>query len=232
MEYRVERVLKRDLFGAVELGRVDGDRLAVRRNVREAPLWTRPVARWLARREVRALRRVERSGGIPEVPRILHLTPAGPIRGFLPGEPMHLAEPPPSPAYFRRARALLVRLRKAGVLQFDVSKEPNWLVAPSGEPVLVDFQLALGAGRRPSRFARHIAREQLRHLLKHKRKYCPEALTDRERRILRRPSRTSVLWRRTIHRAYNIVTRRWLGWSDREGIAHATRERERERRAG
>ena len=83
-------------------------------------------------------------------------------------------------------------------------------------PGLVDFQLACLFQRR-SRMFRLLAREDLRHLLKHKRTYCPGALTGRERSILETPTLPARLWRATFKRAYLFLTRRCLGWADREG---------------
>ena len=98
----------------------------------------------------------------------------------------------------------------------SATKEPNWLVTPRGEPALVDFQLALVSSRR-GRLFRTLGREDIRHLLKHKRSYCPAALTARERRILATPSALSRAWMATGKRAYTFLTRRVIGWSDREG---------------
>ena len=62
-----------------------------------------------------------------------------------------------------------------------------------------------------------LAHDDLRHLLKHKRTYLPHRLTAREKRILAQPSLLSRIWRSTGKRVYRFVTRRVLGWSDREG---------------
>jgi hypothetical protein len=62
-----------------------------------------------------------------------------------------------------------------------------------------------------------LAYDDLRHLLKHKRTYCPAHLTRRERAILARRSLLAALWAATGKPLYRIVTRRLLGWSDREG---------------
>jgi serine/threonine protein kinase len=128
---------------------------------------------------------------------------------------MQLARPR-DPAYFRAARALLARLHRRGIAHNDLAKEPNWLVTPAGAPALVDFQLALVSHRR-GRLFRTLGREDIRHLLKHKRSYCPALLTARERRILATPSAVSRAWMATGKRAYTFVTRRLFGWSDREG---------------
>ncbi|MFG3757185.1 hypothetical protein, partial [Klebsiella pneumoniae] len=69
----------------------------------------------------------------------------------------------------------------------------NWLRGADGKAYLIDFQLAHGFNRR-SRLFRIAAYEDLRHLLKHKRRYCPEALTPKETRILARKSLPARIW--------------------------------------
>jgi len=104
----------------------------------------------------------------------------------------------------------------AGILHNDLAKEPNWLVRPDGSPALVDFQLAMRPRHR-GRLFRMLARDDLRHLLKHKRTYCPECLTTRQRALLAQRSPIAGTWARTGKPLYRFVTRRLLGWSDREG---------------
>ncbi|HZW59805.1 MAG TPA: hypothetical protein VFE85_05880, partial [Woeseiaceae bacterium] len=97
-----------------------------------------------------------------------------------------------------------------------LAKEPNLLVSPHGHAAFIDFQLASYRPRR-DRLFRLLAHEDLRHLLKHKRSYRPDLLTARERRILASPSLLSRLWMRTVKPVYLFITRRLLGWADREG---------------
>lgn len=203
--------LKSDLFGTVWRGEADG-REYVERDTRAARWWTAWLARSLCRREARALARLE---GLAGTPRLLHAGRRTLRRAWIDGKPMQVAQPR-DPAYFRAARALLARLHRRGIAHNDLAKEPNWLVTPGGVPALVDFQLALVAPRR-GRLFRTLGREDIRHLLKHKRKYCPERLTARERRILATPSTASRAWMATGKRAYAFLTRRVFGWSDREG---------------
>ncbi|MCH8278913.1 MAG: serine/threonine protein kinase, partial [Proteobacteria bacterium] len=92
------------------------------------------------------------------------------------------------------------------------------LVQNDGEPAFIDFQLAWHAPGR-NRLFRIAAREDIRHLLKHKRTYCPDRLTVRERAILASPSPLARAWMRFAKPVYLLVTRRVLGWSDREGAA-------------
>jgi RIO-like serine/threonine protein kinase len=205
------RELKSDLFGTVWRG-ADNGRDFVQRDTRAARWWTGWLARSLCRREARALARLD---GLPGTPRLLASDRRTLRREWIEGRPMQLARPR-NAEYFRAARTLLARLHRRGVAHNDLAKEPNWLVTPTGLPALVDFQLALVAPRRGRAF-RALAREDIRHLLKHKRSYCPERLTARERRILATPAADSRAWMATGKRAYTFVTRRIIGWSDREG---------------
>jgi predicted Ser/Thr protein kinase len=206
--------LKSDLFGTVtRVARPDAnERWVVERDTRVARWWIRPLARHLATREANALRAL---AGIAGVPGFRSYERGVLIRSWTDGDPMQRARPC-DPRYFAEALALLRRIHRAGVAHNDLAKEPNWLVSPAGHPALVDFQLAL-ISRRRSRLFRTLARDDIRHLLKHKRSYCPERLTKRERHILATPSVPARIWMNTGKKVYLLVTRRLLGWADREG---------------
>jgi RIO-like serine/threonine protein kinase len=206
------RQLKQDLFGRVLLEEDAEHGAVVVRELVESRLWLRWLARHLARREVRALRRLE---GLPRIPRILAADRRRTLRSWIDGEPMQIARPT-DPAYFREALRLLRQLHARGVVHNDLAKEPNWLVTPAGEPALVDFQLALCRDR-STRLFRILAHDDLRHLLKHKRTYLPQRLTARQKRVLATPSIVTRIWMATGKRLYRFITRRVLRWSDREG---------------
>ncbi|MGE0030958.1 MAG: serine/threonine protein kinase [Steroidobacteraceae bacterium] len=203
--------LKSDLFGSVWR---DGERgrESVLRDTASARWWLAWLARRLCRREAQALARLD---GIIGTPRLLAEHAGGLQREWIEGRPMQVARPR-NADYYRAARRLVSALHRRGVAHNDLAKETNWLVTPTGLPAIVDFQLAL-VSRRRGRLFRSLAREDLRHLLKHKRSYCPDRLTARERRILARPAAISRLWMATGKPVYSFITRRLLGWADREG---------------
>ena len=203
--------LKRDAFGAIYLCR-DGDRALIRRDLGHVSWWLRPFAARGAAREARMLRRLD---GIDGVPALLSATRLRVERSLIEGLPMQEAQPR-DPIYFRRAHRLLREMRARGVVHNDLAKEPNWLVRDDGWPAIVDFQIA-GSGPPRARWFRLLAREDLRHLLKHKRTYCPQAITPVEKRLLARSSWISRAWRRSGKRFYNWLTRRVLRWQDNEG---------------
>jgi hypothetical protein len=185
----------------------------VRRDLRHVPPWLRLPAWWLARREAQALRRID---GLAATPRLLRWTGRVLDRSYLDGAAMYQRPPHGDVAYFRAARRLLRQVHARGVAHNDLAKEANWLVLVDGSPAIIDFQLAT-RGRPRSRLMRLLAREDLRHLLKHKRTYCPRALTPVERRLLKRHSWLRDAWFATGKPVYRFVTRRVLHWEDNEG---------------
>ena len=205
-----EQLLKVDVFGSV--WRM-GD--TVVRNANAARPWARKLARYLLRREHRALTRLALGKGIVGVPRVLNLQAGMLTRSWIEATPMHLAKPR-DPAYFRAAARLVRKLHAANVIHNDLAKETNWLVRPDGRPALVDFQLAMTLTKR-NVLTRALGHDDIRHLLKHKRTYLPNKLTSRERGILATPSLPSRVWMASGKKIYLFVTREILHWRDREG---------------
>ena len=163
------------------------------------------------KREARALAAIGSAGIAPPLlftgRRVL-------VRGFIDGVPLHIARPVGDRAYFRSARAALRRLHAAGFTHNDLAKEQNWLRGADGRAYLTDFQLS---SRFRGRTFRVAAYEDLRHYLKHKRSYAPEALTATEKRILARKSWITRIWMATGKKVYIAVTRGLFRFTDREG---------------
>lgn len=210
-------VLKRDHFSTIVQGHAPGDPSdrRVLRDLTGLPWWTAGIARWLARREARALAAVQGIDGVP----VLHRAGRdGILRGWAEGQTLNL-NPPRHAGWYADARRILRQMRRRGVTHNDLAKPQNWLHRPGGRAGVIDFQLA-HVHRRPGRLARLMAREDLRHLLKQKRRYAPELLTPGERRLLARKSWPARLWMATGKRLYRFVTRRLFRWSDGEGAGH------------
>lgn len=206
------KLLKKDLFGRTDVVYSDGDSPVVRRDSRTAATTVRWVARKLLAREALALAVLE---GTPGVPRLVRVNKHTLDRSYIEGLPMQVGKPI-DPRYFRDAAQILRHLHRKNVVHNDLAKEPNFLVCDGGRPAIIDFQLAWFARGR-GRLFRTLAREDIRHLLKHKRTYCPQHLTQRERTILNTPSLLARAWMRTGKPIYLFVTRRIMGWRDREG---------------
>lgn len=211
MDTSRDRLLKCDELGRIEMTERNGV-CVIRRDVAAARWWARAVARHAAAREARALAKLE---GIDGVPVLLGWNGRELLRGYIDGTPMQQAQPCDR-AYYRDALRLLARLHRRGIVHNDLAKEPNWLVCADGRPAVVDFQIAWTRGKRGALF-RALAREDLRHLLKHKRTYCAQALSARQRAILDTPAPHALLWRATGKRLYKLVARRMFGYWDNEG---------------
>ena len=153
---------------------------------------------------------------MPDTPRLLAWNGRWLDRSFMAGDAMYQRPPQGDLAYFRAARRLLQQVHRHGIAHNDLAKEANWLVRDDGSPALIDFQLAV-IGNPRSRWMRLLAREDLRHLLKHKRMYCRPHLTPVEKRLLKRTSWVRDVWFRTGKPVYRFVTRKILHWEDNEG---------------
>lgn len=214
--WRSQVILKRDIFSTVERGLFvtdKGEVEAVLRRIDCVPWWTAGIARHFLKREARALAIAGRHGIAPSLlftgRRIL-------VRSWIDGLPLHIARPTGDVRYFRSGKMALLRLHRAGVTHNDLAKEQNWLRTPDGRAMLTDFQLATRFSGR-HRLYRIAAYEDLRHLLKHKRRYAPESLSPAERNVLARKSWPTLIWMATGKRVYYMVTRGLLNFTDREG---------------
>jgi hypothetical protein len=209
-------LLKRDVFSTVERGRFRseaGEVDAVLRRLDSVPWWSYIPARHLFGRERRALAlaRDLRVG-----PELLWAGRQALVRGFINGVALHLAKPTGDVAYFRSAKRALRKLHRAGICHNDLAKEQNWLRGSDGNAYVTDFQLA-ACFRTRGRLFRIAAYEDLRHLLKHKRSYAPQALTPKERKILARKSFVASIWLLTGKKVYRAITRGLFNFTDREG---------------
>jgi hypothetical protein len=209
-------VLKRDVLSSVERGRFrhDGGEVeAVLRRIDEVPWWSFVLARHLFNRERRAL---AAAGALGVAPPLCFSGRRVLVRGWIDGVALHLARPYGDRAYFRSAKAVLRKLHRVGICHNDLAKEQNWLRGGDGRAYVTDFQLAMRFKHRNLLF-RIAAYEDLRHLLKHKLRYAPEAISAAERRVLARKSLLTRLWMATGKRVYQWVTRDILRFTDREG---------------
>jgi hypothetical protein len=209
-------VLKRDLLSTVERGHFitsAGEVAAVLRRIDEVPWWSFGLARHLFARERSAL---AVAGKLGIAPRLLFAGGKALVRSWIDGLPLHLAKPHGDRDYFRSAKTTLRKLHRAGMCHNDLAKEQNWLRGIDGRAYLTDFQLAAHFPRRNWLF-RIAAYEDLRHLLKHKQRYAPDAITAAERRVLARKSLITRIWMVTGKKVYYWVTRGVFGFRDREG---------------
>ena len=228
--WQVHRVLKEDTFGCVELlTREDGARLTRRvASGGRLPL-SGVIARFLARREQRALQSLHGLGGVPrsvqdeEAVRAPQASGRAPRRGdvflreWVEGVSLPLATELPMD-FFELLDDLVGELHERGVCHNDLHKEPNILVQPDGRPAIVDFQLAslhAGAG---SIFRSRVSEDE-RHVHKHRRRYTaagrgPASAGEGGRGRGKRRRPLSFLWRRFGKPVYILITRGLLRTRD------------------
>lgn len=237
---RVERELKRDALGRVELLARGSDRWIRRVACGGALPGSALVARALLRREARALEALEGLAGVPRrtaaaglaaVPTTDGRRPdprAVLVREHVAGAALHEAEELPAD-FFERLRELVQALHARGVCHNDLHKEQNVLVRADGRPALIDFQLASVHPRRGRTFESRV-HDDLRHVEKHWRRYTRDGrglegtaaapgaptATAAGPAVRRRRTWISWLWRRTAKPLYNAVTRGLLRTRDGE----------------
>ena len=213
-DFTPRTVLKRDMFSETWLGHAPGDPddKRVLRRLDRVAWYARPISWALARREVRGLAAVT---GIKGCPTLIRADAQGLLRDWTAGTPLQLARPDRR-EWYDDARRILREMRRRGVTHNDIAKPQNWLMTPDGRAAVIDFQLA-SVHRRRGLWLRLKAREDLRHLLKQKRKFARHLLTPAQWRMLGRKSLPTRLWMATGKRAYKFVTRRLMHWSDSEG---------------
>jgi hypothetical protein len=214
--WRSQVVLKQDVFSTVERGffiTPQGETPAVLRRIDTVPWWSFGLARLFLAREARAL---EAAGTLDLAPRLLRRGSNFLVRSWIDALPLHISRPEGDARYFASAKRALRRLHRAGYTHNDLAKEQNWLRTPDGRAMLTDFQLASRFSRRGAIF-RIAAYEDLRHMLKHKRRYAPESLTSADLRVLARKSWPTRIWMATGKRVYYAITRGILNFTDREG---------------
>lgn len=220
-DFVVSAVLKRDVFSETRAGYFSDrpEKRIIRRIVTASPWWSRPLAWILAKREIRALKKVR---GITGVPQLISVDKDGLYRSWSDGTPLHLARPN-TPEFYLSGHKILRNMRRLGITHNDLAKPQNWLMTPEGEASIIDFQLA-SAHRRRGALYRYFAYEDFRHLIKQKKSFARHLLTPTEKRILKNRSWPSRLWLATGKRVYNFWTKGVFNWSDGEGTGDRIQE--------
>ena len=118
-------------------------------------------------------------------------------------------DPAPPKGFFDELRTVLDDIHARGVGYCDSNKRSNILVAEDGRPYLVDYQISLRRRDdlpRPlstmvAAAVKYIARKDLYHLYKHKRRISPDELTPEEDALSRRHG--------GLHGLHRRLTRHW-----------------------
>ena len=214
--FQYETTLKSDAFGKIEKGLFidDNNQTPAIRRVYTKNILIKPLALLLARNEKKALSRLMPLNS-PYFPKLLSINSGSHVRSYIAGESMHHAQERLTPSLFKDSLHLLQTLKKAGVVNNDLAKEANWIITPQQTPCITDFQLAYCPKNIKNKLFLTLCYEDLRHLLKHKKKYGE--VTQKQTHILNNKSLISQVWMKTGKKVYRIITRKCLGWKERTG---------------
>lgn len=234
--YRQEKVLKFDFYAVTGVFRRVGEPAAwahtpapervIVKIYHSDPAWCPPLAwlgKYLALREQRYLEAV---AGIPGVPAwYAALGATGLAREYIEGvnlrEFSRVLQKRVDAAFFPELHATLAAVHARGLAHNDLSKPENIMVTPEGRPVLIDFQIALAAGRLLQPLIRYMQSVDRYHLRKIHRRQRPEDFTPQELAAARR--KNAGVWlhgyiRRPYRAMRHLILSRFL-------MAHAAHDR-------
>jgi RIO-like serine/threonine protein kinase len=155
--------------------------------------WTIGVL--LTWRELRALRRLEGLSNIPQACRRVSYCALS--MRYIEGEPLgayragkrRLPE-----AYFIAAEQALESIHRRKLVHLDLRRGNNWFVSAGGDPVIIDFQSALGVDRFPPALRDFLFDIDLSGLYKMWDRLCEQPLDAQRRGVLKRVNRRRRLW--------------------------------------
>ena len=141
---------------------------------------------FLRNREIRILKQLE---DIDQFPNIIKLYGRnGVIYNYIEGKT--LDEKPSVPDdFFDQLRILLEAIHQRNICYMDLNKRGNIIVGKDGRPYVIDFQISVFLPAKWCGWLRKaFQKEDFYHLLKHKRKFRPDLLTEQEHILAKRPS--------------------------------------------
>lgn len=182
-QWELEKVFKHDFFACTGCYRCvqTNERIVLKIN-RLHPFFGIPLAwigRFLCSREKVILKELQDLDQVPHI--IKPFGHNGLIYHYIEGR--SLDEKPDLPDdFFDQLQALLNTIHQRHICYMDLNKRGNILLGRDGRPYVIDFQISLFM---PAKWANKVRaafqREDLYHLLKHKRKLRPDLLLDDEK---------------------------------------------------
>jgi len=138
---------------------------------------------WLCKREVRFYRLL---ADLPNVPQVLGLVgQTGFLHGYVEGAPLSKNRPIPD-GFFEQLQDLVRTIHLRKIAYVDTNKPENILQGDDRLPHLIDFQISFdlvdfGDNFLTRAILRRLQREDLYHILKHKRRMRADELTEIEK---------------------------------------------------
>jgi hypothetical protein len=154
--------------------------------------------RWLGvrlcKRELKVLKRLQDFDQVPQIIGTFGRT--GFLYSYIEGK--SLDEKPVLPDdFFDELMKLLGQIHARDICYIDMNKRGNILLGDDYRPHMIDFQISKHIpGKSLAWLREYLQKEDIYHLLKHKRKFRPDLLTDEEKERLEK-----VSWPIRVHRA-------------------------------
>ncbi|MFP3927666.1 MAG: RIO1 family regulatory kinase/ATPase [Desulfobacteraceae bacterium] len=189
----------------------DGEEAVIKDYGANRPAYRNTVGRFLVRREVKALRKLE---GIPGIP--THFgTIEGPavIMERIKGKSVEGLEESRRlpPQFFLKLRDLVAAFHSRGVAHCDLKRAPNILVGPEGEPYVVDWSAAVARSElKPfplSLIYKRFLEDDLNAVVKLQLRHYPEGVSVRELRRYHHRGPLERLVRRLRDHARDLLQR-------------------------
>ena len=202
-KYHLVESVKHDFVAATGFYEDSDGRRVVLKIGRTARVFGFPMrwmGRFLCRREMRFYRKLS---DLPNVPKLVGTVgDTGFVHEYVQGRPLAAGKEVPD-GFFDECMALLAEVHRRGMAYVDTNKPENILLGDDGRPHLIDFQISWDSRF----FLRRMQREDIYHILKHKRKLRRDELTSEE---LKRVIQKSFFIRlhRTVFRPYFVIRRR------------------------
>lgn len=166
----------------------NGKRGAVKDFSKLPPLFRFFIAPFLVRREVKALRHLD---GTPGIPRFLgQIDRLAFVTQFIEGRPVsgiHRGQMPPE--VFGRMARVVEAMHARGVAHGDLKRRSNLLLTPDNQVFIIDFAASVIArGPLSQKIMRAVAEVDDKSLPRLKRFVAPELLTDEDKWRLENPT--------------------------------------------
>jgi hypothetical protein len=151
---------------------------------------------------------------VAAVPRLMgQVGENGLVHAYVPGRPLGKEGAVPD-GFFDELLELVAELHRREIAYVDTNKASNILLGEDGRPHLIDFQISydvrgLGNNLVNRAILRRLQREDVYHLLKHKKRLRPDLLSDQQRRIVEHKS-WAIRVHRFVTRPYFVIRRWWL----------------------
>ncbi len=209
-DYVVIETYKEDVLGSIQLVQLQNGTKAICRQYSDAVWILRPLAYVLAAREASILKKISVLN-TEQLPRFIDMKNGYLLRSYVAGNSLRKT-PVDNVVFYERAGELVRQLHTCGVVHNDLEKPENWVVIDEHNPGIIDFQIAMKL--QSGWWFNMLSHEDLRHVIKQKKRFCNTPLSDEETVLLENRSAFGNWWKRYFKPAYNFITRKIFNYTD------------------